>query len=93
MSVEASTQQKQYSKSFSTKVNNSRWKLSLKKSERSYKYVRNTNDGIKIFLPINAIKSKNSIINMGFINYEVKDERTSTQEGNNWKYIILKFLH
>ena len=39
------------------------------------------------------LKAKNSIINMGFINYEVKDERNSTQEGNNWKYIILKFLH
>ena len=49
---------------------------------------------LKYFLlPINAIKSKNSIINMEFINYEVKDERNSTKEGNNWKSIILKFLH
>ena len=49
---------------------------------------------LKYFLlPINAIKSKNSIINMEFINYEVKDERNSTKEGNNLKYIILKFLH
>ena len=46
-----------------------------------------------VLLPINAIKSENSIINMEFINYEVKDERNSTKEGNNWKSIILKFLH